>query len=398
LDILGELMITQILPYAKQSISTEDLEKVTQALQNDLITRSTQVEAFENEMAAYCGARYAVAFSSGSAGLAAAFFAAQVSAGDRIITTPNTFVSTVGTALSQGGQPIFVDLELETGAVNALELALNANQPFSRGKTVIVPVHFAGLPVDLEYLDQLLAVPESIVIEDAAHAIGSSYPRGGPKVGSCAWSDMTVFSLHPAKTMTTGEGGVVTTNNDDLHHSLKRYRNNGIERDPQYLTGRADPWYYEVHELTNNYNFTDFQAALGRSKLKRLDQFVSKRRELMQAYREDFKGIESIKLFTSEFDHHTAFHLCVTQIDFDKIGVSRAQIMDALKQQGIGTQVHYIPLYRHPAFAKQCGDIARYFPKTEKYYEQTLTLPLFYDMEKEDVHRVTGEVKKLIFS
>ena len=382
------------IPYARQSITDLEIDAVRQALTSDSITRGPEVDAFENEFATYCGATYAVAFSSGSAALAAAYFAADTTPYDRLITAPNTFVSTAGTAILQGAKPYFIDIDRTTGNIN-IELAADAvNQPQTRGKPILTPVHFSGIAVDMEKLDSLLKNPDVIIIEDAAHAIGSDYPRGGPKVGSCAWSHMTIFSLHPAKTITTGEGGVVTTNDAELYRKLKLYRNNGIERDPSYLQNPPAPWYYEVHALSNNYNFTEFQAALGRSQLKRINSFIAKRRELMNVYREKTKAIPHLKLFTDAFDGHTAFHLCVVQIDFSAHKTTREKVMNRLKKQGIGTQVHYIPLYRHPYFVDKYGEQHENFPETELYYAQALSLPLYYDLTTEEVDRIVGVLRE----
>lgn len=390
-------MITQqFLPYARQSITTEDLDEVGKALKGDWITRGPQVEAFEKEFASYCGATFAVAFSSGSAALAAAYFAADVKATDRVLTTPNTFISTVGTAMQRGATPLFIDIDRSTGLIDLEQLAFNANQPLSRGRPILVPVHIAGIPFDMEELDRRLTTPDAVIIEDGAHAIGSHYPRQGPKVGSCAWSHMTMFSLHPAKTITTGEGGIITTNDEELCHRLKLFRNNGIERDPRHLEGQAAPWYYEVQTLSNNYNFTEMQAALGRSQLQRIDAFIEKRRALMQLYREKFAHAKHIRLLTDAYDAHVAFHLCIAQIDFAAYGKTREDVMTRLLKEGIGTQVHYIPLYRHPVLSKSCGDISSYFPQMEEYYAQALSLPLYYDLTPEDVTRVVDTLQEVL--
>lgn len=384
------------IPYAHQSIGEEEIDAVRKALLSDAITRGSEVEAFENEFSKYCGAQYAVAFNSGSSALAAAYFAAEASSQDRLITTPNTFVSTAGTAIQQGVRPNFIDIDTSTGNIN-IELAAEAvNLPQSRGKPILAPVHFSGIAVDMEKLDGLLKNPDVIVIEDAAHAIGSNYPNGGPKVGSCSWSHMTIFSLHPSKTITTGEGGVVTTNSEELCRRLKLFRNNGIERDPHHLIHEPASWYYEVQVLTNNYNFTEFQAALGRAQLRRIDSFIAKRSELMKAYREKLHGEAHIKLFTDAYDKDTAFHLCVVQINFEAYKTTRNKVMDKLKTNGIGTQVHYIPLYRHPVLVKKYGDLTASYPETEKYYAQALSLPLYYDLELEQVDVVIKALKSAL--
>lgn len=381
------------LPYAKQSIDASDIDAVASSLREAIITRGPHVEAFEKEIANYCGARFGVAFNSGTTALTAAYYAAQTGPYDRVITTPNTFVGTVTGGIQFQATPVLVDIDLETGCLNLDQAIQNANAPQSRGRPILVPVHLAGLPVDIQRLDSELTNPEAIIIEDAAHAIGTSYSPDGPKVGSCAWSQMTVFSFHPAKTMTTGEGGLVTTQDEELCHRLRLFRNNGIVRDPRFLKAPPQPWTYEVCDLTTNTNFVDMQAALGISQLKRLELFIEKRRQLMRTYRELLAPVKEIQLLTSQHDQHTAFHLCVALIDFDARKKSRAEVMTRLKERGIGTQVHYIPLYRHPYFVERWGEIQEFFPHTETYYSRALSLPLFYDMTLGDVERVVKELK-----
>ena len=196
---------------------------------------------------------------------------------DKLITSSNTFVASAGGAVLRGSTPIFLDIDRTSGDLDLAQLEHTLSQPMSRGRMCVTPVHFAGIPVDMQKMDSIIQKPDVVIIEDAAQALGSKYPSG-EKVGSCTWSQMTVFSFHPAKIMTTGEGGMVTTNDENLFHRLRRFRNNGIENDPRYLQGEPAPWYYEVHDLTGNYNFTEFQAALGLSQLARLDKFIEKRR------------------------------------------------------------------------------------------------------------------------
>lgn len=384
------------LPYAHQSIDPADIFEVNKALFSNAITRGPRVEAFEKEIADYCGAKYAVAFSSASTALSAACHASQVDKHDRLISTPNTFISSVGCGVQKGATPIFVDIDRHTGNINLEQVGFTMQKPYSRGRHILLPVHFSGIAVDMRQLDSLITDPDTVVIEDAAHALGSYYPNGGPRVGSCEWSQMTVFSFHPAKTITTGEGGMVTTNDRELVHRLQRYRNNGIERDPQYLEGEAAPWYYECHEMTNNFNFTEIQAALGLSQLKRLEDFIAKRRQLVQIYRQELQNLEHVVPFTAEFDEHTSFHLFVVQIDFSAYKTNRTEVMNKLKDRGIGTQVHYIPVYRHPCFKNICGDISEYFPNMEAYYNQALSLPLYYNLRIEDVERVVRDLQSVL--
>lgn len=386
--------MSSFIPYAKQSISQEDIEQMTIALKGETITRGNHVEKFEKALSDYSGVKYAVAFNSGSTALDAACYAADVGVNDRIVTTPNTFVSTVGSAIKHKATPLFIDIDSTSGNLDLEMLELNVNVKSSRGKTIVMPVHFAGIPVDVAAIDRMINNPDTIIIEDAAHAIGSSY-KSGKKVGSCESSHMTIFSFHPAKTITTGEGGAVTTNDDHFYKKLILYRNNGIVREKSSKPG-AFPGYYEVHDITGNFNFTDFQAALGLSQLNRIDQFVNKRRELTKHYRKLLKSLPHVKMFTAEYDSTTAFHLCVVQIDFSAYKTKRDTVMRKLQEMGIGTQVHYIPVYRHPYFVERFGELDSYLPVMEGYFSQALTLPLYYDLTLQDVERVVNGLKKAL--
>lgn len=380
-------METQFLPYAKQSINQGDLQAVSQALEKEIITRGELVESFEGSIAKYCEAQFAVAFNSGTTALQAAAFAAGLSSYDRWITTPNTFIATIVPAFERRIDPIFVDIDRKTGNLDLTLLEPNLQLKQSRGKTFIVPVHFAGIALDMKKLESLIRNENCVVIEDAAHAFGSYYPHSEIRVGSCHWSDMTIFSFHPAKAITTGEGGIVTTNDENLYRRLRLYRNNGIEREQEFLKkGQEASDYYEVQSISGNYNFTEFQAALGLSQLRRIEHFIEQRRKLVKIYRDLLKGIEGIQLFVSDFDAFTCFHLLVVQIDFKKFRKKREEVIQALRdQKGIGTQVHYIPLYHHPIFK---NDLAEYYPETEKYYQECLSLPLYSEMKEADVKRV----------
>jgi UDP-4-amino-4,6-dideoxy-L-N-acetyl-beta-L-altrosamine transaminase len=389
-------MTEPFIPYARQSINEADKESILEALSRDVITRGDLVNDFEQAVAKYCGAAYAVAFSTGSTALAAAAYAAHITPADRVLTTPNTFVATAGAALHQGADPVFIDIDRETGNVDLEQLFHNFEFDSSRGRLVFMPVHFSGIPVDMKKVYQAIKRPDFVIIEDAAHALGSLFDDG-QKVGSCAWSAMTIFSFHPAKQITTGEGGMVTTNDPELDYRLRLYRNNGIVRDPVHLKGSPAPWYYEVQEMTGNYNFTDFQAALGLSQLKRLDQFIAKRRQLVALYRQELKDFPGVKLFTDAFDERVSFHLFVVQIDFKAFRTTREKVMGQLKSEGIGTQVHYIPVYRHPFFQKYTTvELNEYFPQMEGYYDQALSLPLYPDLSESDVKRVCLELKSAL--
>lgn len=383
------------LPYARQSINADDIAELTKVLQSELITRGPKVEEFEKSIAQYCGARFGVAFNSGTSALVAASYAAHLSRYDRMITTPNTFIGTIIGGIQRGTPPVFIDIDRQTGNIDLNLLEHNLNQPSSRGRDVIIPVHFAGIPVDVRKIDAMICHPNTVVIEDAAHALGSSY-EDGQKVGCCAWSQMTVFSFHPNKHITTGEGGMVMTNDEEIDHRLRLFRNNGIERNPLYLQKEINPWYYEVQEISGNFNFTDFQAALGLSQFKRLERFIAKRYRLLASYRDRLRSVAHVSLCFDELFQNVAYHLCVVQIDFAACGTPRQEVMEKLKEAGIGSQVHYIPLYHHPVIAKACGDIADYFPNMEAYYAQALSLPLHTEMEEEDVAYVCETLTKIL--
>lgn len=381
-------------PYARQSISREDIEQVGYALNQPLITRGRLVEEFEDALSTYCGAKYAVAFNSGSSALMAVYFAAALKQGDTLITTPNTFVSTVGAAVQRGARPLFIDIDRKTGNLDLEQLSFNMNRQSVSRKTAVAPVHFSGIPVDMEKIARSVADLRTVIIEDASHAIGSRY-KDGSRVGSCLWSAMTVFSFHPAKTITTGEGGAVTTNDPELCRQLRLFRNNALERDAEFLKDPPAPWYYEAVALTGNFNFTEMQAALGLSQLKRIDLFIEKRQRLLALYEKELQ-MDHLTFLTPEQGVIVAPHLCVVQVDFAAYKKTRAWLMEKLKEKGIGTQVHYIPLYKHPIFSSQMPDLEEYFPSMETYYTQALSLPLYYDLAEEDVAFIAKELRQLL--
>lgn len=384
-----------MIPYAKQSISKDDIKAVSEVLKCDFITRGPVVKEFEKAISEYCDSRYAVAFNSATSGLIAACYAADVTPYDRIITSPNTFIATIAGGYYRGAEPVFVDIDHRTGNIDLELMKYSSEYISSRGRNIYIPVHFSGIPVDMEKVEKMITDPDSVVIEDAAHALGSKY-KDGSRVGSCRYSDMTVFSFHPAKNITSGEGGVVTTNCERFYHRLCQFRDNGIIRDPEHFVGEAKPWYYEVQDVTGNYHMTDIHAALGLSQFKRLDTFADKRRKLMQVYRDLLKDVEVVQFLDVENDENVMFHLCVVLIDFSALGLTKSDVMVKLREEGVGTQVHYIPLYRHPFFTKQHRQVDEYFPEMEKYYERCLSLPLYYDLSERDVKKVVKVLKKTL--
>lgn len=383
------------LPYSKQSIDDNDVESVANALKAPLITRGDKVKEFEEKVARYVGASYAVAFSSGSTALTAAYRAAGMNASDQLIVTPNTFIATVAPGTELGAKPVFVDIDRNSGNIDLSKIEPNLSHTSTRGKLFILPVHFSGIAVDIPKLDGRIANCNTIVIEDAAHAIGSRYPNGS-KVGCCSHSLMTIFSFHPVKQITTGEGGMVTTNDPEIYHRLKVIRNSGIEREQKYLqNGQESPWYYEVHQPSSNYHLTEMQAALGISQLKRIHQFIEKKYRLVKRYRSHLQGLDGIRLFDQKYDDWTAYHLFVVQIDHQRYSISKTQLINELRKRQIGSQYHYIPIYRMPCYSYM-GDISSYFPEMEGYYRDAISLPLFYDLSEQDVDYICKSLTEIL--
>lgn len=383
------------LPYARQSIAAQDIEAVKTVLTGNIITRGPQVAAFERAVADYCGAQHAVAFNSGSTALRVAYQAAGMRTGDRLLTTPNSFIATTVAGYLCDAVPVFVDIDSETGNIDLDQLLANLEAPATRGKIYIAPVHYAGIPLDMCRVQSAIRDVETVVIEDAAAALGSIYPTG-ERVGSCAWSDLTVFSFHPAKLITTGEGGMVTTNDQRLAHRLRMLRNNGLERNQELLSEFPGPWFYEVQEASSNYNFTDFQAALGMSQLSRIDQFIQSRQQVLRWYADELAQIPQVKLLSRLLGSSVAPHLAVVKVDFRALGKTRAACMEALERSGIGTQVHYIPIYRHPVIRRLAGRLEEYFPAMEEFYDQALSLPIYSGMQQMEVQRVCRALKETL--
>ncbi len=369
------------IPYTKQTIEKDDKQALLDALESDWITRGPSVQAFEKAVADYCKVPYAVAFNSGSVALEAACYAGELNAQDRIFSSPNTFVGTLSGALKRCRNLHFLDLDLETGSPDFKNL-----QDFNT-RLCLIPVHFSGIAKKIEK-----PFENALLIEDACQAFGACYPTG-ERVGSCPTSDMTVFSFHPAKTICTGEGGVVTTKNEAYYKRLLLFRNNGIIKKEG-----SDPWFYEIVDLTNNYNVTDITASLGLSQLKKVDLFLEHRRKLVQRYRKHLGELEHLSLFPEDYDAQSSHNLFVTQIDFEAYGMTRKEVMLKLKEEGIGTQVHFIPLYKHPYFKTHFSFKEEAFPFTEQYYEKALSLPLFSHLTLEEVDQVCASLNKCLNS
>lgn len=376
-----------LLPYGKQYIDEDDICAVVEVLKSDYITCGPKIQEFENAVSSYVGARYAVAVSSGTAALHAACFAAGIKSGDEVITTPMTFAASANCILYTGGTPVFADILPNTYNIDPREVEKKIT---SRTKAII-PVDFTGQPVDLDSILEIAKKYNLIVIEDAAHALGAEYK--GKKIG--AISDMTIFSFHPVKHITTGEGGMITTNNPEFYERLKKFRTHGIIRDPNRITENHGPWYYEILDLGFNYRITDIQAALGISQLKKLSYFLERRSKIAEQYNQAFSQMEELIIPYQSKHSSSAWHLYIIRLKLEKLKANRKHIFEALKAENIGVNVHYIPVYYHPYY-KKLGYKKGLCPNAEKLYEEIITLPLYPSMSETDVRDVIRAVEKVI--
>ena len=381
------------IPYARQSIDQQDIRLVSKILRSDWITQGPMVEKFERALANYCGAKYAVAVSSGTAALHLACLVAGLKKGDEAITTPITFLATPNSILYTGAKPVFADIDYDTVNIDPEKI----KAVISKRTKAILPVHFAGLPCDMAKIDKIAKSNSIIVIEDACHALGAKYKCGKKwiKVGSCKHSDMTVFSFHPVKHITTGEGGVITTNNRNYYQRLKALRSHGVYKNAE-ITREKGLWYYEMRELGFNYRITDFACALGLSQLKKLNLFVEKRKKIALFYDLSITGIDRQSDATHNKKH--AYHLYVIKIDFKKHDLDRRAFINKMKKSGIDTQVHYIPVYRQPYYKKAFHISPNVYPNAEKYYKRTVSIPIFFNMSSAEIRYVAKAITKALIS
>ncbi len=390
------------LPYGRQSIADSDIEAVVEALRSDYLTTGPMVERFERALAATVGAKEAVVVSNGTAALHLCILTQNLTPNDVVIVPSITFAASANCVAYCGAQVVFADVDPLTGLITdeTFEAALSLIGPSQRFAGVI-PVHYAGRPVDLSHISAVARARGAFVIEDACHALGSTGPQG--TIGACAASDMANFSFHPVKTLTTGEGGAITTNDEALARRLRQLRSHGIERDPARFEGLGygdgddtGPWVYEMQALGFNYRLPDINCALGVAQLKRLPGFIERRKALVAAYQAALAQTHLPVIWTAPRPgDDPVFHLFAPGIDFAAVGKTRTEVMAALRERGIGTQVHYIPVHRQPYWqTRQLSP--RALPGADAFYRSTLSLPLYPDMADSDPARVVEALKEVL--
>lgn len=377
---------SKMLPYGRQTLDEEDIQSVIHVLRSDWLTTGPNVDAFEKAFAKQTGAKYAVAVSNGTAALHGAVFATGIGPGDEVIVPPMTFAASANCVLYQGGTVVFADIRPDTLALDPgrVEAAIT---PRTRA---IVTVDYTGQPSDLEELNQIVERHQLTLIEDAAHSLGATYH--GEPIGSMA--DFSTFSFHPVKHITTGEGGMITTNDYNISEKLRMFRNHGITKD-HHQRDIIGSWLYEMGGLGYNYRLTDFQCALGESQLKKLQERLSRRREIAGQYTQAFDSMTEIELPTILSDRESAWHLYVICLDLKQLRIGRAEIFRALRAENIGVNVHYIPVPWHPYY-QNLGYIKGQWPVAESIYERIISLPIWSGMTDQDVNDVIEAVSKVI--
>ena len=381
----GGIIISKFLPYGKQTIDDEDIGEVVKTLKSPLITQGPKIEEFEKAIAKYCGAKYAVAFNSGTSALHGAYFALGIGKGDEVITSPNTFVATSNAALYLGADVNFSDVEIETGNLDVSKINIG-------DKTKLIsPVHYSGQPVDLKEFSEVAEDNDLKLFEDGAHALGATY--GNKKIGSLKYSEMTMFSFHPVKHITTGEGGIIVTNDDEYYERLQLFRSHGITKNNLVNESHGD-WYYEMQELGFNYRITDIQCALVISQLKKLDSFVKSRRKIAKIYDEIFSENPYFDVTIEKENRESAYHLYPILLK-DKFAKYKKEIFSRLRQEGLGVQIHYIPVYKQPYYQK-LGFDSELCPVCEEFYKREMSIPMYPTLNDEDIEFVKDKLFKVI--
>jgi len=394
-----------MIPYGKQSISEEDIAAVVEVLKSDYLTCGPGVEAFEKAFAEHVGAKHAIAVCNATAALHMAMLTAGIGKGDRVITAPNTFLSSANCAAFVGATPDFCDIDPITYTMDPESL----RGAWSDDVKAVIPVAYAGQSAEVREIATIARENGAIVIEDACHGTGGGFYKAGEawKQGGHPWADMTIFSFHPVKTLTTGEGGMLVTDDDNYAQKARELRTHGMIRDAKVFQGLGSeegvlseqgPWYYEMQELGYNFRITDIQCALGLSQLERLPSFTARRREIVALYNQAFTELSWLTTpgVQHELDREQiSWHLYTVQIKFDQLGKTRTKVMQELREKGVGTQVLYIPVYLQPWYRETYGYQPGKCPNSEAFYAKALSLPMYPAMTDEDVNQVIKNIKNL---
>ncbi len=384
-----------MIPYGKQDINQHDINAVIEVLKSEYLTQGPVVPEFEKAICQYTGAKYGVAVNSATSALHIACLALGVGKGDVVWTTPISFVASANCALYCGAEIDFVDIDECTFNISILKLEEKLsekrinNQPLPN---VIIPVHMAGQSCDMKAIYKLSKEYGFKIIEDASHAIGAKYKN--KSVGGCRYSDITVFSFHPVKIITTAEGGVAVTNNADLSQKMCLLRSHGVTRDEKELLENHGPWYYEQKILGFNYRLTDIQAALGLSQMERLDEFVEQRKQISNKYLKELNSLP-IELPITDTDSQSSWHLFITKLNLDEIEKSHSQIFTELRIAGLGVNLHYMPIYRQPYY-QHLGFSVGYCPIAEDYYSRAISIPIFHSMTEKDQKHVVSVMARVL--
>lgn len=371
-----------MIPYGKQTIDQDDIQAVVDVLKSDFLTTGPKIAEFEQTVADYVGAKYAVAISNGTSALHAACFAAGIGPGDEVITTPLTFAASANCVLYCGGTPVFADVDPKTYNIDPEDI----RRKITDRTKAIIAVHLAGQPCDMDAIHSIAHEYGLIVIEDGAHALGSVYK--GKKVGSL--SDMTTFSFHPVKPITTGEGGMIVTDNEEFYKKMALFRSHGITRDDSMMTRNDGPWFYQQFDLGYNYRITDIQCALGCSQMKKLDRFLALRKEIVAHYNEAFADCDNIITPYQLSDTESGWHLYIVQVK----NCDRRQVFEKMREKGIGVNVHYIPVYMHPYYQEH-GYENVHCANAEEIYSHIISLPLYPGLTSEQQDYVIDTLKSL---
>ena len=390
----------RFLPYSRQNIDKNDIKSVVQVLKSDFITQGPNIDKFEKEFAKYVESKYAICCATGTAALHLACLALGINSKSKVLTTPITFVASANCAEFLGANVNFTDVDDETYCMSVIDLEKKLKK---QKIDLVIPVHLAGHSADMKKIYQLKKKYKFKIIEDSCHALGGKY--NGYKIGSCKFSDISTFSFHPVKPITSGEGGMITTNSKKIYEKLKLLRTHGIHKNPNYFTNKElafdklhlpNKWYYEMSHLGYNYRLTDIQAALGSSQLTKIEKFAKKRNVIAKYYLKNLKTNNLIKLPVTKVGVRHAFHLFTILIEFDKIKKTRNQVMEELASFNIGSQVLYIPVYYQPYYKKKYNYNPKDFPNASEYYSKALSIPIFFDLKKTEQNFIIKKINKII--